>query len=131
MTQQQSQEEAHRILWGNVQSLREALRALGEDAIQSGDNDGSQARLFIESMLAEIPSGSSLEALWYDLELLYRKTTALVVEENARGNHRAAMTFMGSAAMILAMIKPDLSEDERDEFLMASLDKRAEEQAMQ
>jgi hypothetical protein len=60
MTQHESQEEvAHRILWGNVQSLREALLTLAEEARQSGDNEGSQARSFVEGKLAEIARGPS------------------------------------------------------------------------
>jgi hypothetical protein len=133
LSQQESQDDevGHRILWGNVQSLREALRTLAGEARGSGDNDGSQARLFIESKLAEIPRGSSLDALWDDLELLYRKATVVAVDTMRRGQQQAALGFIGSAGMLLGILRPDLSEDERHDQLRASLDKRFEEQATQ
>jgi hypothetical protein len=130
MTQQESQDEvAHSILWGNVQSLREALRTLAEEERQNGDNDGSQARLFIEGKLAEVPRGSSLDALWDDLELLYRKTCAVTVEARRQGQQQATMGFIGSAGMLLHLLRPDLSEDEHHDQLMASLNAQTEEQA--
>jgi hypothetical protein len=132
VTQHESQEEvAHRILWGDVQSLRGALLTLAEEARRSGDNDGGQARPFIESKLAVMPRGSSLDALWNDLELLYRKTTVVAVEAMREGQQQAALGFIGSAGMLLGMLNPHLSDDERHGQLMASLDKRAEERATQ
>ena len=132
MTQQESSDEvAHRILWGNLQSLREALRTLAEEERESGDDDGSQARLLIESKLAELPRGSSLDALWDDLELLYRKITAVAVEARRQGQQQATLGFIGSAGMLLGLLRPDLSDDERHEQLMASLNARAGEQATQ
>jgi hypothetical protein len=131
-TQHESPEEvAHRNLWHNVQSLREALRTLAEEERRSGDNDGSQARLLIESKLAEIPRGSSLDALWNDLELLYRQTIAVVAELTRQGQQQAALGFVGSAGMLLGLLRPDLSEDERNDQLIASLDKQVKEQAAQ
>jgi hypothetical protein len=132
MTLQESQDEvAHRILWGNVQSLREALRTLAEEERRNGDNDGSDARLLIESKLAEIPRGSSLDALWDDLELLYRRTTAVAVEARRQRQQQATLGFIGSAGMLLGLLRPDLSDNERHNQLMASLNARAEEQATQ
>jgi hypothetical protein len=133
VTQYESRDDevVHRILWGNVQSLHEALRTNAEQARHSGDNEGSQARLFIDSKLAEIPRGSSLDALWDDLELLYRQATAVAVDSMHRGQQQAALGFIGSAGMLLGILRPDLSEDERHDQLMGSLNKRTEEQTTQ
>jgi hypothetical protein len=126
VTEQQSQEEAHRVVWGNVQSLRAALHGLAEEETQSGDINGGQARLFIESKLAEIPQGASFEELWNNLEFLYRQVTAVALAAMRQGKRQAGLAFIGSAGMLLGLLKPELSEDERQDQLMASLDKRAQ-----
>jgi hypothetical protein len=44
---------------------------------------------------------------------------------------QAVQAFIGSAGMLLGILKPDLSDDERSDLVIASLEKRAEEQATQ
>jgi hypothetical protein len=89
---------------------------------------GGRARLFIESKVAEIPRGSSWDELWDSLELLYRRVTGVAVQVMRR-RQQGELAFIGPAGMLLGLLRPDLSDDERHEELMASLDKRAREQA--
>lgn len=118
---------AHEILWANVQSMREVLLAFAAQAAERGDEQGRQARLFIERKIAEVPRGASIDDLWTDLELLFRKTTALVAETLVSEQRQAGMAFIGSAGMLLGLLKPDLPADQREAQLMASIDRRIDE----
>ncbi|GGR04783.1 hypothetical protein GCM10010168_22370 [Actinoplanes ianthinogenes] len=121
----------HDILWGNVQTVREVMRALAQKAAVNGEQSEAQARIFVENKLAEIPRGDSFDALWDDLEFLYRKITAGAVEMIVQDDHDAARAFLGSAGMLLGMLKPELTDDERGEVLGRSLDQRMAERSAQ
>jgi hypothetical protein len=118
---------AHAILRGNVQTLRDALRRLADEAAGRGDDEAGQARRFIERKIADISAGSSVDEMWVELELLYRKTTALVAETLLTEQRQAGMAFMSSAGMLLALLKPELSDEQREAQLMASIDRRLDE----
>jgi len=124
-----SDERAHDILWGNVQTLRGVMRGLAEKAAAGGNEIEARARLFIEGELAEVSRGESLDALWEELEFLYRRITAGAVEVMLQDQHDAGRAFVGSAGMLLGLLKPDLSDDEREDVLGRSLDQRMAERS--
>ncbi|WP_433219519.1 hypothetical protein ACQP00_15465 [Dactylosporangium sp. CS-047395] len=117
---EQSQ-EPHDILWRNVQVLRDVLRTLSEQARDAGDGRAADARSFVDRKLGEIARGSSLDDLRDDLELLYRKIIALAV--SVLGDITVAPAFIGSARMLLSIIKPDLTDDELGAQIEQSMDR--------
>ena len=118
---------AHEILWGNAQTLREVMRDLAQKAAADGDEEEGRARMFVESKLAEVSRGSSFDTLWDELEFLYRRITAGAVEMMLQEQHSAGRAFVGSAGMLLGLLKPDLSDDERNDVFARSLDQRMAE----
>jgi len=105
------------------------MRDLAQKAADGGDEEEGQARMFVEGKLAEISRGSSFDALWDELEFLYRRITAGAVEMMLQEQDSAGRAFVGSAGMLLGLLKPDLSDEERNDLFTSSLDKRMAERA--
>jgi hypothetical protein len=132
VTESQLENQApHQILWGNLRRLLEVLQDFSEQAMARGEEQASQARMFVAKKVAGVQRGSDLDELWDSVELVFRQITAVAVEAQNHGQDQAAQAFVGSSAMLLGLLRPDLSEEDRHQQLMASLEKRAEERAMQ